>query len=374
MKICLVGPAYPLRGGIAHFNAHLFFTLQEMGHQVRIISFKRQYPDFLFPGKTQQDASETPLEVPAEALIDSINPVTWWQTAAKIRDWQPDLVVFQYWMPFFAPAFGTIAWRLRRTTKTVFMCHNIVPHEKIPLVDSLLTWWGLKWIDFFVLQSASVRADLLRLKPKAKWQEVPHPVYRLLGKRIYRNDARQQLGLNPEEPVLLFFGYIREYKGLRYLLDALALVRKKIPVRLLVAGECYGDPNVYRQQVSELGLTDAVELNFEYISNEAVGSYFTAADAVVLPYTSATQSGIVQMAYNFDKPVIVTAVGGLPDVVDPDRTGLVVAAKDSESLAQGILRFFELQTTIGFEENVRSFKTRFSWERLAQTITGFLNE
>ncbi|HOC23716.1 MAG TPA: glycosyltransferase [bacterium] len=374
MKIVLVGTSFPMRGGIAHYVALLYKKLLDMGHEVEIISFKRQYPDLLFPGKTQQDNSQQTIELPSRPLIDSINPLSWIRTFLYIHRTKPELVVYKYWMPFFAPCYGTIVLltRLFTRTKSLYIGDNIVPHEQIPVVDWLLTKWALWKVDYFIVQSQTVENDLLKIKPQARFRQVPHPVYEIFSSSYTRETARARLTLGEEEKVLLFFGYVRAYKGLHYLIAALPELLREMEVRLLVAGEFYEDEEKYRLQIRELGLEQAILLKTDYIPNEEVGLYFTAADVVVLPYVSATQSGIIQIAYNFDKPVITTDVGGLPEVIEPGRTGFVVPAEDSHALAQAILHFYRVREEADFPEFIKTYKKRFSWENLANAITGFV--
>ncbi len=373
MKIILVGTSFPMRGGIAHYVALLYRKLVEMGHEVQIISFKRQYPDLLFPGKTQQDNSQQAIELPSLPLIDSINPVSWIRTWLHIRKLKPDLVVYKYWMPFFAPCYGTIVLltRLFTRTKSLYIGDNIVPHEQIPVVDWLLTKWALWKVDYFIVQSQTVENDLLRFKPRARFRQVPHPVYEIFTADYTQQTARTRLNLADDEKVLLFFGYVRAYKGLHHLIAALPEVLSEMPVRLLIAGEFYEDEEKYIQQIKELGLEQAILLKTDYIPNEEVGLYFTAADVTVLPYLSATQSGIIQIAYNFDKPVITTDVGGLPEVIEPGKTGFIVPTADNHALAQAIIRFFRAREGTDFPGYIKTYKKRFSWENLAEAITGF---
>lgn len=373
MKIFIVGTAYPMRGGIAHYVALLFLKLQEMGHDVRIISFKRQYPKWLFPGKTQQDTSQEVIDLPSLPMIDSINPLSWLRTFWLIRKEKPELVIYKYWIPFFAPCYGTIVLlsHLFTRAKSLYIGDNIEPHEKIPVLNFLLTQWALWQVDFFIVQSASVRRDLLKYKPAARFKEIPHPVYEIFKENHTQSEARSELGLTETERVLLFFGYIRAYKGLNYLIDALPLVLKKMKVRLVIAGEFYEDEAKYRRQIQDLHLEADILLRADYIPNEAVGIYYAAADVVVLPYVSATQSGIVQIAYNYNKPVITTNVGGLPEVINVGKTGYIVPAKDPSALAEAILRFYHERDQIDFSENIRAHKQQYSWERLAQAMVEF---
>ncbi len=374
MKIVLVGTAYPMRGGIAHYVALLYQKFIHLGHEVQIVSFKRQYPKFLFPGKTQQDTSQEVIELPSIALIDSINPISWIKTFRYIKKLKPDLVVYKYWMPFFAPCYGTIVLltRLFTRSKSVYIGDNIVPHEQIPIVDYLLTKWALWKVDFFIVQSETVQKDLLKYKSKATYKLVPHPVFEIFQEKFTLESARSRLKIGLDEKVILFFGYIRAYKGLNYLIDALPEVLKQQPVKLIIAGEFYDNEDKYRQQIQALDVASHIILKADYIPNEDVGLYYAAADVVVLPYISATQSGIIQIAYHYNKPVITTNVGGLPEVIEEGRTGFVVPAQDTRALADAISRFFKVKNEINFTENIQKYKQRFSWENLARAITDFV--
>jgi len=375
MKIVIVGTAYPLRGGIAHYIALLYEHLSQR-HQVRIITFKRQYPRLFFPGRSQLEVGEVGTLVPTESLLDSINPVSWVRVAMRILQHQAELVIFKYWMPFFAPAFATISFlvRLFSPAKSLVICDNITPHEKRP-GDDFLNRLFLSYTDFYIVQSETVRRDLLALKPRAKFKEVPHPVYSIFPQRYSQEEARKILGLGPKIPVLLFFGYVRKYKGLHYLLQAIPEVMQKLPqVHLLVVGEFYEPVAPYQELIEHLGIKAHVTLVDQYIPNEEIGLYFAAADVVVLPYVSATQSGIVQIAYNFNKPVITTDVGGLPEVVKDGVTGFVVPAQNYQALAQAIINYFEQSKEQEFVKNMQHQKEQYSWERLVTAIEEFMKK
>ncbi|MDZ7262592.1 MAG: glycosyltransferase [candidate division KSB1 bacterium] len=372
MKIFLVGTAYPLRGGIAHYIA-LLYTRLKQNHQVKIISFKRQYPALLFPGKTQEDKSQEVLPVDSEPLLDSINPVSWFRTFWKIRTEKPELVIYKYWMPFFAPCYGTIAilTRLFTRSRTLFICDNIIPHER-RLGDGLLTRWAIGAVDYFIVQSEVVRQELLAFRPKANYREVPHPVFELFQEHYTPAAARSRLGIAEDEKVILFFGYIRAYKGLEYLIKAMPKVLKVLKARLLIAGECYEDKEKYTHLIQTLGLEQAVLFKDDYIPNEEVGLYFAAAQVVVLPYISASQSGIVQIAYNYNKPVITTDVGGLPEVIIDGITGYVVPSRNPEALADAIVRYFQEEKEKEFSQNIQKEKQKYSWERMVAAIESFV--
>jgi len=343
----------------------LYSKLRER-HQVKVISFKRQYPRIFFPGRTQQDFSQDVDPIESEPLVDSINPISWVRTFLRIKMEKPDLLIFKYWMPFFAPCYASILFltRLFTITKSLFICDNIIPHERRG-GDLFLTRLALRFVDYFIVQSKVVRDDLLRFRPDADYREVPHPVYSIFKSHYSRDQAREKLGIH-EERVILFFGYVRAYKGLEYLIRALPLVLEKVDVKLVVAGEFYEDRGKYERLIKGLGLGERVLLVDRYVPNEEVGVYFSVCDVVVLPYVSATQSGILQIAYNFNKPVITTAVGGLPEVVGEGRTGFIVPPKDPEALAGAILRFFE--EGAGFSENIAREKEKYSWDKMVEAV------
>jgi glycosyltransferase involved in cell wall biosynthesis len=369
MKICLIGTAYPHRGGIAHFNALLFRTLKKRGHKVSFFSFTRQYPQLFFPGTTQMDEGKEAIRVEATPMLDSVDPFSWWRVAMRVRQEQPDLIVFKYWMPFFSPCYTAII-RLAtagRSTKALFVCDNIIPHEPRP-GDRLLTHMALASAHYFIVMSRSVEEDLLRFRPDANYKRVEHPVYEIFGSSVPKGEARARLGIAPEAEVLLFFGYIRRYKGLLLLLDALPLVLQQRKVELVVAGEFYDNSEPYFEKIRQRKLEPHVKMVNRFIPNEEVNLFFAAADVVVLPYVSATQSGVIQIAYNFDRPVVATPVGGLPEVIEEGKTGVVAQDRTPEALAGAILRFFSLRKEVDFEREVRQYKQRFSWDRFAQAV------
>ena len=369
MKIVIIGTAYPMRGGIAHYISQLYKKLIQRGHEIKIISFKRQYPSIFFPGKTQQDLSEEIEPLPSKPLLDSIGPLSWIRTFIEIYRYQPDLIIFKYWMPFFAPCYSAVSFltRLFTRTKILYICDNIVPHESNPL-DKLLTKIGLWNVHYFIVMSSTVKKSLLAYKPQANFRETPHPVYDYFQDNFSRENARKNLGLNKDDRVLLFFGYVRQYKGLHTLLKAIPLVLKKANVKLIVAGEFYDSREKYENLINELGINYAVKIYDDYIPNEKVAMFYNAVDVVVLPYVSATQSGIIQIAYNYNKPVITTNVGGLPEVVEEGKTGFIVPAEDPEKLAEAIIDFFEINNPESFSNYIAEYKQRFSWDRLVSEI------
>lgn len=375
MRCVLVGPAHPFRGGIAHHTTLLFRALVKHGHQAHLLSLSRQYPRLLFPGRTQEDESEAPLAVENERILSPLRPWSWWRTARRIVEIQPDLVVLAWWHPFFAPCLGTLARILaRRRIPAIFLCHNVRPHEGTAL-DRVLSRYALGAGAGFVLHAGEEREALESLAPGKPIRVTPHPTY-----DVFRSNgpadqaaARRHLDL-PAGRVVLFFGNIREYKGLPDLIEAMPTVRERMDCTLLVVGEFYGGRDPVIQRIRELGLEDTVRLVPRYVPNEEVGTYFEAADLVALPYRSATQSGIVQVAFAFEKPVVATRVGGIPEVVTDGQTGLLVPARDPAALASAILRFFQEDLGPGFTEAIRREADRFSWGRLVTCLEELAGE
>jgi glycosyltransferase involved in cell wall biosynthesis len=373
MKICLVGPAYPYRGGIAHFTSML---TREFGreHDASIVNFSRLYPSALFPGKTQYDNTDSALRIDSDRIIDCLNPLTWLKAGRAVAALAPDLVVFQWWQPFFGPAFRTVCLFLKRRCQTVivYLCHNVLPHESTA-VDRLLIDIGLARADAFLVQSNEDARNLQQIRKNVPVAVNPHPIYDFFDQGKYdRRSAREALGL--DGPVILFFGYIRKYKGLGVLLEAFARVLERLQATLLVVGEFYDDREPYDDLIAGLSLGGRVRVVDEYVSNEDVEMYFKAADLVALPYLSATQSGIVQTAFSFEKPVVVTAVGGLPDVVRDGITGYVVPRENPVALADAVVRFFEDDAADRMAENIRADLARFSWNRCAEALLALRGE
>lgn len=370
MKIDLLGPVHPYRGGIAHYTARLYRELERAGHDVRVVNLRRQYPGALFPGATQTDASARAFDVPSERLLDSMNPLSWVATGRNIARRRPDLLVVQWWHPFFAPSFATAAAIARRAgVRVVFVCHNVRPHEASP-VDVALLRLAYASADRFVVHAD---AEVDRLRSLVRHPDVavsPHPVYDLFEDdgAPDRDAARAELGVDGD--CILFFGLIRHYKGLDLLMQAMPAVLARRQVHLYVAGECYDDIAVYRGLIERLRLGPHVTLDARYIPNEDVPTLMAAADVVVLPYRHATQSGIAQVAYACGRAVITTAVGGLPDVVHHGRTGLLVPPDDVHALSDAILRFYDDDLRDTLEQGVHQARADLGWDRLAAAITG----
>jgi len=367
MRAVLVGTAYPMRGGIAHYIALLSQTLSERGHDVRVLSFKRQYPAFFFPGKTQKDDGREMIPVRAEPLLDSVNPLSWIRAALWLKSVKPNLVLFKYWMPFFAPCYAAVAYLAKKLgVRVVFLCDNIRPHEKKP-GDEWLSRLALRFPDAFIVQSRAVEKDLLDIRPNAPYWLVPHPIYAIFPPPVTKAEAKKHLGIK-DERVILFFGYIRPYKGLLVLVEAMPSILRLVPLRLLVCGEFYEEREETLARIRELGLESSVTVADAFIPNEGVADAFCASDVAVLPYRSATQSGIVQVAYHYDKPVIATSVGGLPEVVLHGKTGFIVPPDDPKALADAVVRFYKEKKEGPFVRNVRIEKQKYSWKRMAEAI------
>ncbi len=374
MKIVLIGTAYPLRGGIAHYMGLLWKYLSKK-HEVTVVTFRRQYPKILFPGKTQEETGEAGIPLASHQWIDSINPFNWIRVGLAVRKLEPDLIVYKFWLPFFAPCYGVIAAiaRFRRKTQTMFICDNVIPHEKRP-GDRVFTKFAFRFIDSYVVQSRQVERDLKSLKPNARYELLPHPVYEIFGEELEKTEARRMLkvdagiDLADDERVLLFFGYVRDYKGLDIVLDAMPSILKVMNVRLLIVGEFYNNEQQYREQVARLGVGGNVHFHSDYVPNENVAMFFSASDVLVLPYKSATQSGIIQIAYNFHRPVIATDVGGLGEVVIDGRTGFIVPPLKPDEVAGAVLRFFAENRFKEFRSNVIEEKKKYSWEYFVEGI------
>lgn len=372
-RIAIVGPVHPYRGGIAHFTEMTAEVLDRRGHDVHLVSFSRQYPEVLFPGKTQlepgSDAPDIVRNTPR--VLDSINPVSWFRTGFHIRDIAPDAVVFQYWMPFFAPAYGVVARGLQRHygIPSFAVVHNALPHER-HLFDAALSRYFLRACAGHIAMSDAVAADVRSLcDAPVRLEQIDHPVYERFGDPLPKVEARERLGLPPESPVLLFFGFVREYKGLHVLLDALPQIRKRLPdVRLVIAGEAYDDPERYRSLIREHGLNDVVHWHDGYVPSEDVPAYFSAADLVVQPYVNATQSGVAQIAFHFETPMVVTDVGGLSEVVPDEVAGLVVPPESPDALATAITRFFAEDMAEALRAGARRQKEKHAPARLGEAV------
>jgi len=366
--IVIVGPAHPLRGGLATFNERLARELAKE-NTVTLLSFKLQYPGFLFPGQTQFTDEPAPEYLHIDTALNSVNPLNWISVGRKYKKLRPDLIIFRYWMPFFGPCFGTFARIVKQNKHTRLVCiaDNIIPHER-RFFDKPFNAYFLPVLDGAVTMSRKVMQDLEDLhfnKPKLY---NPHPLYDNFGDALPREKALQELGLPADGRYLLFFGFIRRYKGLDLLLSAMADEKvKQTGAKLIVAGEFYEDAAPYHAQIEQLSLADRVILKTEFIPNGKVLLYFSAADLVVQPYRSATQSGVSQVAYHFNKPMIITNVGGLAESVPDGKVGFVVPPEHA-AIADGIARFFNENKSAEFIGKMEEAKVPFSWERLVQGL------
>ncbi|MFM2207644.1 MAG: hypothetical protein RL213_1619 [Bacteroidota bacterium] len=370
-RIALIGPAHPLRGGIADFNEALARSLQQHGIDVEVFSFHLQYPALLFPGKSQFTDAPAPEGIRIRPTLSSIGPLSWLRTAREVIASRPDLVVIRYWLPFMAPALGTVARKIRKAgIPVVAITDNVLPHEKRP-GDRQLTGYFVRSCDGFVAMSRSVLNDLSQFTATPNKIFLPHPVYDIFGDPIDKNEARRILGIPAEEKWLLFFGFVRRYKGLDLLLEAMSdpgLREKK--VRLLVAGEFYEDRKPYDEAVERYGLKDAVRFDSGFIPKEKIREYFCAADMVVQPYRTATQSGITQIAYHFGRPMLVTDVGGLSEIVDHDSNGYVVSPEPS-GIASAINDFYSRNREHSMALRVAEARSRFSWDTFVRSLLDF---
>lgn len=371
MNIIIIGSAHPLRGGgISTFNERLAEVLQQEGHHVTIYSFSLQYPSFLFPGKNQFTDEPAPKDLKIRSVINSINPLNWIKTGKQIKKERPDLIIARYWLPFMGPALGTIIRGAKKNkhTKVISILDNVIPHEKRP-GDVPFTKYFLKPVDAFVCMSHEVLRDLRKFEPLKPALFSPHPVYDNYGSILDKTEARQNIGIAPQGRYIMFFGFIRKYKGLDILLEAMADERfSQENIKLIVAGEYYGDQEEYEHLIDRLNIRDKLHLFTDFIPNSEVKNYFSAADVVVQPYRTATQSGISQIAYHFEKPMIVTNVGGLPEIVPDNIVGLVTPV-DKQLIADAIIRFYRENKEQSFIENLKEEKKKYSWDYFTGNIS-----
>jgi D-inositol-3-phosphate glycosyltransferase len=367
-KIIIVGPAWPLRGGIANFNEALCRSFQEAGAEVEIVSFSLQYPSFLFPGKSQNENDTRPNPgLPIKALINSVNPLSWIKAARYINNQKPDYVVVRYWIPFMAMALGSILRLLKKEIRIIALVDNAIPHEK-RIGDKLLTQYFVNTCHGFVAMSKSVLDDIGQFTNSSYKRFVAHPVYNIYGNKIDKSDARNHLKIKPEVRLVLFFGFIRKYKGLFLLLQAFADKRlADMNVQLLIAGEFYEDESPYRQLIEQLELSHRVILHDKFIPANEVANYFCAADLVAQTYITATQSGVTQIAYHFGRPMLVTDVGGLAEIVPHQKAGYVVPT-EIDKIADAIVDFYIHNRENEMAEFVQQKAGDFTWEAMVNEI------
>lgn len=369
MHVIIVGPAYPYRGGIAALNERLAYEYQKQGHKVEIYTFTLQYPNFLFPGKTQYSESPAPEDLKIYRKINSCNPFNWIKIGKEIKKKNPDLVITRFWLPFMAPCLGTIERVVKRNkhTKVVSLVDNIIPHEK-RIGDKIFASYFVKSTQGFVAMSRSVLEDLSLFDSKKPRVYSPHPLYDHYGLRISNQEAQNNLGLDTSCKYVLFFGFIRGYKGLDLLLDAFGNERlRELNVKLIVAGEFYGNEEQYMKQIKDLGIEDRVELHTYFIPDDKVNNYFCSADIVAQPYKTATQSGVTQVAFHFEKSMLVTNVGGLPEIVPHGKIGYVVEP-DANEIAKALIDFYENEREKEFEQNVKEEKRKYEWVNMIEAF------
>jgi glycosyltransferase involved in cell wall biosynthesis len=375
VRLCVVGPTYPYRGGISHYTTLLVRHLRDAGHETHLYSFTRQYPRWLFPGKTDADPSSQPLRTECEYILDPVNPLTWRRLYRRVRAAAPDMLILQWWVPYWTPCLTAISRSVRRSTDIpiLYICHNVIPHEGGGPLDRRLAKAALGQGHAFLVHSEADRKHLLALLPGATVVKAHHPIYAELANQngaLSPATLRERLRLPSDRPVLLFFGLVRPYKGLEVLIQALPRVLERLPVHVLVAGEFWSPPEVYERVAREAGVEGGITFVDRYVPNEELRAYFDLANVVVLPYVSATQSGVAQLAFGCGKPVITTQVGGLPEIVEDGSTGLLVPPGDPAALAAAIVRYFEdgLGPAMAAAVQESVARGRFSWQALVQTI------
>ena len=367
MKIVMVGPVYPYKGGIPHYMGMMCKTFAKE-HEVITLSYKMQYPKFMYKKEQRDYESDTFKVEGTDYCINTANPFNWIHVARIINDMKPNLIVFQWWHPYFAPCYQVIC-SLLKTKEILFVCHNVFPHERFPM-DRLLTKCTLKKGKYYIVHSKLDEEDLLSVKPNADYKRAVIPTYSVFNKQhMTKEKARKTLGVEQKEFMLLFFGLVRENKGLRHLLKAVSIIKDRIPcVRLYVVGDFDGEKDNYLKLINDLDIDNCVIIEDSYVSDDDIEKYFKATDMVVLPYESATQSGIVQIAYEFLKPVVVTNVGGLPEVVVDGKTGYVVQPLDAKALGNAILKYYECEDKKSFEVGIKDESHKFSWNRMNEIL------
>ncbi|MBT6816118.1 MAG: glycosyltransferase [Flavobacteriales bacterium] len=372
-KVIIIGPAFPYRGGIANFNNSLAVEYQNQGVDVQVYSFSLQYPSFLFPGKTQYEEGEGPDGIKIFPIINSVNPFNWFKIARKVRNENPDYVIIRYWLPFMAPCLGTIAKLIRKTTKVFAITDNVIPHEQ-RIGDNLLTRYFVKSCDAFLTLSSSVLDDLLKFTNTKEKIFIPHPIYDSFGEIVEKDKARKNLGLDENGKYLLFFGFVRKYKGLDVMIDVMADRRiKDLGVKLIVAGEFYENKEEYISQIDVLGINDSVILKSDFIPEEEVKDYFCASDMITQTYRTATQSGVTQIAYHFERPMLVTNVGGLAEIVPHNKVGYVCDI-NTKYIADSIVEFYSEEKEEEFTKNTKEEKLRFTWSELVKGVDNLIKK
>ena len=370
-RIVIIGPAYPLRGGLASFNERLATELQHQGHDVSIYTFSLQYPNFLFPGSTQYSTEAAPSHLNIKVLINSVQPFNWLKVGNRLKKEQPDLIIVRYWLPFMGPCLGTILRRAKtnKHTRVVCIADNVIPHEKRP-GDSWFTRYFVKAVDAFITMSEKVCKDLQQFIGHQSVQIVPHPLYDNFGGKVSTTEARNHLAISTDNPIVLFFGFIRKYKGLDLLLQAIPTLQQKYPqhrnIRFLIAGEFYEDRSIYDELIKALELAPSLILRTDFIPDSEVKNYLCAADVVIQPYRNATQSGVTPLAYHFEIPMIVSNVGGLPALVPDGKVG-IITEPNPDAIAEAIHRFFSVGKE-KFIPGLQEEKKKYSWQVMAEKL------
>lgn len=374
-KIVLVGVAHPFRGGLASYNERLIEEFNQSGDEATITTFTLQYPKVLFPGKTQYSSSPKPSNIQINEAVNSINPFNWIKVGRLLKKQKPDLIIFKFWLPFMGPCFGTIARIVKQNkhTKVITIIDNIIPHEK-RIGDKLLTKYFVKPVDAFVAMSQSVLTDLQQFDLKKPRKYSPHPIFDNFGAKISRDEALKNLNLSTDFRYILFFGIIRDYKGLDLLLDAFAAPEfRDEKIKLIVAGEFYGNEEKYIEQIAQLKLQNNVILKSDFIVNEEVKNYFCAADILAQPYKNATQSGVTQIGYHFEKPMLVTNVGGLGELIQ-DKTAGYVVSPNAQEITAALLDFFKNDKIDFMTKNVIIEKEKYTWDKMVNVINTLFDE
>lgn len=370
----LIGPVYPFKGGISHYTGLMYRALSKE-HDVTMISYKMQYPKILFKKEQRDYANDTFKVEGTRFIINTANPFNIFKTAGDIIKLKPDKVIIQWWHPYFAPCYRILTGRLKRAgIEITYICHNVFPHERFPL-DKMLTRMALKKADRYILHAQGEAGDLLSIKPDASYKVQVHPTYSAFNfENMDIRTAREKLSIGEDEKIMLFFGFVREYKGLKHLINAVDILKRKylkpgeaMP-KLYVVGDFDGNKEEYVKRIEELKITNDIVIIDGYVPDREVEKYFSASDLVVLPYESATQSGIVQIAYGFEKPVIVTNVGGLPEVVEDGVTGVIIEPFDDDALAQAIYIYFKDNKKEEYVRGIKEREYRFSWDRMAEAL------
>lgn len=369
MKIAFLSTFYPYRGGIAQFNANLYREIQKE-HEVKAFNFKRQYPNFLFPGKTQYVTDKDVADkIDSVRCLDTINPFTWGATARLIKKENPDILISRLWMSFFGPSLGYVNKRaMKNGTTVVSILDNVIPHEK-RFFDNSFTKYYIKHNHGFLAMTKSVKNDLLSFNPNAKVILRPHPLYNHFGVKLDKNLAQQKLGLNQNKKTILFFGIIRDYKGLDNLINAFGKLDESY--QLIIAGEAYGSFKKYEDEINLIPNKQNVKTYIEYIDDSRVTDFFSAADVVVLPYRTATQSGITAISYHFNVPVIATNVGGLEETIKDGHTGLIVNENIPEKITESIQLFFENKLGVNYSTEIDKLKEELSWSKFSKDLIDF---